>query len=138
MKRIKLSTISKAIRKNGLPQTTRDFFTYGEDADRNEIVAACAIGQAAVNLKSKFVAMESQFFIASTLLQNMDNIRVMNKETYFTGSHKTTLRPNAAAYLGGLITHLNDVDHFTFEEIADWLDALIADQKDYYVPLNNL
>jgi len=104
--------IAEAIRKNGLPQKTDgDYYTW-KDAIGGDIVAACALGQAAINLDERNVP----YSMAGNILDFLNGWTPTREEAIYCDEHETH------AKLGWYITHLNDVHHSTFEEIGNWLD----------------
>jgi hypothetical protein len=98
MKKITVKELSDSIRKNGLEQTRGSYFKRNSvPSSRRLATQACAIGQAAINLKVD----------ATRLHRSLNNVDTMK------------------GHLGSLIIDLNDHQKGnTFVEIADYLDSL--------------
>lgn len=109
MNQIDLSDVVKAIRDNGLPQIKFSFFKskagQATTALSDDIIGACAIGQAAINLGKNPVQL----------------MRELNGNDYIN-EKDCTLCDGVGYLLGNMITHLNDVHELTFAEIADYLE----------------
>lgn len=109
----RLAEISKAIRDNGIPQIKGNFIRV--DAE-GEVTGACAIGQAAINLKAE----------AYGIVYELDQIGA--KEgllfVYSCPDHPHYYSNNRSGNfsLAGIITHMNDYHDKTYAEIADYLD----------------
>lgn len=103
----KIRAISKAIRKNGVPQVIGTYKRY----KGNDIVGACAIGQAAINMKKppETVRQQLSFAYSSTV-----DCPVKNKFHFYTET------------LGQMVIHLNDNHSWKLDRIADYLDKLAA------------
>jgi len=106
--------VAAAIRMNGLEQIQEDYIRY--DYEKGEIVGACAIGQAAVNLGGIF--REQPDYLERQLNQVVLENHPLN---YWECPRESC---GGRQHLGQLITHLNDYHFWTFEEIADWLDSI--------------
>jgi len=101
--------VSAAIRKDGYEQGFGHYVYNFRDK-----ITACAIGQASLNLDV-----------------DVDEIR-----DALYGTHIKALCPNKAdcsysyrglaEFLDGLVIHLNDHHKWTLEQIADWLDGVLA------------
>lgn len=104
-----IEQIAESIRKNGLPQYFGDF--YKKDNYTGSIIAACAIGQAAVNLH------EAEF-----VLQDYLNTFISPDGDRFTKCPRVVVNECTNDLgLATMVEHLNDEHNWTFEQIADWL-----------------
>lgn len=92
MRKVKVGTVIKAIRKNGLPKSKGSY--YGRDS-QNKIISACAIGQAAINLRLSAPGLDGALSIVFT-------------PTYLS--------------LRSRIVKLNDDSNRSFKEMADILE----------------
>lgn len=113
----RVKRIAEAIRKNGMKQIWGSYYQYKNKGESNfrypgdEVIAACAIGQAAVNLDES----------ADILHANL-NIRYRVHLKCPTDTHNNTI-----VGLGDMIAHLNDNHQWSFTEIADYLDKWVED-----------
>lgn len=105
-KTVTLGDVIEAIEKNGLPQITSRFFDRAFDNKTQmygPIIAACAMGQAVVNL-----GVEDNLFSA---------FRYHDPALYQWASDKEY----TLATLGGRISFLNDTRKLSYKQIAEQL-----------------
>lgn len=111
-----VSQLTESIRKNGIPQTKMSWWKghngvsvsssgkfdgLGQETEAIYTVgSACAMGQAAVNLGVDYGSLDYQL---------------------------GRLRLGDGLSLGGIITRLNDVDSYTYQQIADYIEKNYAD-----------
>jgi len=120
--RITIEAVAENIRKNGLKQITGEFFGY--DSDGN-IVAACAIGQAAENMGHTPYAIQAWL---------NDYVDPDNEVTRIDCQQNKSDNYECGVPLYGLasyVEHLNDDHDWSFEKIADEL-LTYTDWKYYY------
>lgn len=106
--------ISNAIRKNGVPQAFHNYFDDG---------AACAIGQAAINLSDGPTASFADE-ICAKLDRSFGRAICPGYGEHVT-CYSTADDLPAMQDVGLMVIHLNDDHKWTFEQIADWLDGMI-------------
>jgi hypothetical protein len=101
-----ITLVSKAIRKNGLPQTFGQYVGYRvSEPGSMEAISACAIGQASINLN----------LIPEDITLVLDNM--FGSE----GMMCPAKHCNFAYELGSLVIHLNDMHKWKFSSIANFL-----------------
>lgn len=114
MKTFKLSDVAKAIRDDGLPQSSGWFFHNLEgrpinrppiESNYEPIASACALGMAAINLNVAPIPLH-------IALNDVDD-----------------------SYIGAYIARLNDHKGWSFDEIADWLDEWVKKNADVEMTL---
>lgn len=113
MKTFKVREITAAIRKDGYAKTQGQYFIR-EPANFNvpwfdrKVVAACALGQASLNLNVSAADLEA----------------ALRPITSDSETHRS---------LGGMIIRLNDFTNKNMAEIADTVEAEFKDQLDQVV-----
>lgn len=101
MRKVKIGTIIKAIRKNGLPKSRGSY--YRRDPENgNKIISACAIGQAAINLRVSAPDLD--------------------------GGLCSVFNPTNFLSLRSRIVKLNDNSNYSFQEMADILEEEFSTQ----------
>lgn len=102
--------VSHAIRINGVEQIQGDYIRdYGKGP-----VGACALGQAAINLTDD---IEHVYDTIDVIWNALKLYKVDCPENHWDEPYY------GPRYLADLIIHLNDRHEWTFEQIADFLDA---------------
>lgn len=106
-----IKDIADAIRKDGYKQITGHYVIYA-NVSNNEIIGACALGQAALNLQVE----------PASLQMYIDKLTKDSIPTCPEG------HDGAIVYysLGSMIVHLNDIHEWTLDKIADWVDSIDA------------
>ena len=101
-----ISNIADAIEKNGVPQIRGQYKkTRGDNFD--EVIGACAIGQASINLNRGSLAIHNWLDDRPKLVACPENCN--------------NPFPEYRMHLGSTVTHLNDVHFWSLKKIADWL-----------------
>lgn len=101
-----IKTVAEAIRKNGVKQVRGKFILYDY---LGEVVGACAIGQAGLNL-----AMSSDHIL----------LRLNRTGAYHMCPVKTCKIGGKTFRLGEMVIHLNDCHRSSFNRIANYLDEV--------------
>lgn len=100
-----IQLIADAIRKNGLKQTQG---RYKKVNIYGIVEEACAIGQASENLDIRPVGIRNALQVAyKSVVQCPTDPGIC-----------------LSAYIDVMVIHLNDEHHWTFEQIADFLDGI--------------
>jgi len=106
-----LSTISNAIRKNGLPQIKGQMRLYNLE---QELIGACALGQASINLNVS----------SGQIADSLDHLGQDEDGHFMRYGCEEHEYKDTTFSLSGYVAHLNDKHDYTFEQIADYLDSL--------------
>lgn len=107
-----LDEIADAIRKNGWKKAIGSYYRTRQDGT---IIAACALGQGALNLDVTPRSLQS--YLDSGF----------NNQPCPSKSHKKRERPRLS--IGVMVVHLNDDHRWSLNRIADWVDT-IGDSND--------
>jgi len=101
-------------------QTFRKYFDYSGA----QVIAACAIGHAVLGCVD---IKQAEAFIADSLNNPLDGYRTIDDTTEILNQKNGIMLCNwpsckeRKAYLGSMLTHLNDDHRMTSLQIVDWL-----------------
>jgi len=117
--------VADSIRKNGLEQTFGVYLKRGNsvtpETPYGEAVAACALGQAAINMGGEYTDNPDYLHRKLNTLTPMSGDWFTCHLKYYDNATCGDTIP-----LGNMITHMNDNHRQTFEQIADYLEGLVS------------